>query len=163
MYVDLEEIGKPELFPPAYRNHLDLGKSALLEMVTYSRPDSIIYVDRLPAEYKGKKGFLYFFKVKARKDDLTWKLATVGLVPEDPEKFRFEDDKPKTANIYASIYNTGYSGMSSFTEFTEIRFRENEDVMTQLRKQLKRSLYSKRKSAAEFYEDEDTSATSEED
>jgi uncharacterized protein YbaP (TraB family) len=163
MYADLEEIGKPDLFPPAYRNHLDLGKSALLEMVTYSRPDSIIYIDRLPAEYKGKKGFLYFFKVKAKKDDLTWKLATVGLVPEDPAKFRFENDKPTTANVYASAYNTGYSGMSSFTGFTEIRFRENEDVMAQLRKQLKRSLYSKRKSAEEFYDDEDTSTSSEED
>jgi hypothetical protein len=43
-----------------------------------AKPDSVLYLDRLPVEYKGKKGFVYFLKVKPKKDDGFWKIATVG-------------------------------------------------------------------------------------
>jgi len=37
-----------------------------------------VYLARLKAEYKNKKGFVYFYKYKTKKDDMAWKLASVG-------------------------------------------------------------------------------------
>ena len=48
--------------------------------------------------YKGKKGYIYFFNYKMKKDDLNWKLAVVGLVPENPREFEFEDSLQRLTN-----------------------------------------------------------------
>ena len=105
LYADLKELGKEDKFPAIYNNHLDLGRSCLLDRSAYSKPDTIAYIDRLPAEVKGKKGFVYFYKYKSKKDDITWKLATVGLVPEDPAKFEF--DQAKNKGSYTSVIPAG--------------------------------------------------------
>ncbi len=155
LYVDLRRMKKPALFPSVYNNHKDLGRSALLESASYERPDSIIFLERLPAEYRGKKGYVYFYKVKAKKDDLTWKIGMAGMVPEDPNKFSFSDEEPLYRFRPDPYYSNYTYEMSSFTGFTDTRFREEEDMMTQLRKLLKKALYARRKSAQEFYTDED--------
>ena len=163
LYSDLRDMKKPALFPAANNNHLDLGRSELLGTASYGKPDSVIFLERLPAEYKGKKGFIYFYKVKSKKDDLTWKIAMVGLVPEDPAKFEFPAEtrnSPVVPNYLFPGYNVN---PYSFTTFTDTRLREDEELMPQLRKQLKKALYSRRKSAQQFYEDEDTSESVHED
>ena len=121
-------------------------------------------MDRLKAEYKGKKGFIYFYKYKNKKDDLTWKLATVGLVPEDPKKFEFEDSTTisfsNTMYPPLSLYGSSYRyNRYSFTGFLETKLKEEEPVPDQLKKMLKKMLYSRRKSAKGFY-DEDSDRTS---
>jgi len=152
LYTDLKAIKKPELFPAVYNNHLDLGMSSLLDKKTYSKPDSVIYIDRLTTTYRGKKGFLYFYKYKVKKDDLTWKLATVGLVPEDPAQFGFDDTALTGFN--SPLYPAYRYNPYSFTGFSETRFRENEPVMNQLKQLQKKLLYSRRKSAKNFYDGE---------
>jgi hypothetical protein len=155
LYSDLKEMRKLDKFPAIYNNHLDLGKSSLLYRKSYGKPDSVIYVDRLKMEYQGKKGFIYFYKYKTKKDDLTWKLANVGLVPEDPKKFEFEDSifrrsfLQKFETTVSSKYNR-----YNFTEFTNTRLKEDVLVEEQLKKMLKKIIYSRRKSAKGFYEDE---------
>ncbi len=155
LYSDLKERKLLNKFPSLYNNHLDLGKSALLDSKSYGKPDSIIYAERLPAEYKGRKGFIYFFKYKEKKDDLTWKLATVGLVPENPKEFEFED----TAKVVVRGYDFRYEGRSrydqyDFTGFTDTKIKEGDVLLVVLKKELKKMLYSRRKSAKEFYEEE---------
>ncbi len=116
------------------------------------QPDSIVYADRLPAEYLGKKGFIYFFKYKEKKDDLTWKLATVGLVPENPKEFVFEDSAALKIPAYLyTIFN--YSGYNRYdlTEFSDNKLKDDEPMDTQLKIELKKILYSHRDSAKEFY------------
>lgn len=143
-------------FPALYNNHLDIGKSSLLQTKSYGKPDSVLYVDRLTAEYKGKKGFIYFYKYKAKKDDLNWKIATVGLVPEDPKQFFYEESsRPGTAG-FVSIYSYD---QYYFTGFSDTKLNEDELPADQFRKLLKKMLYSRRKSARNFYE-EDNERTS---
>lgn len=155
LYDDLRQLKKSDKFPSFYNNHLDLGKSALLNEKSYSRPDSLVYVDRLKATYKEKKGFIYFFKYKTKKDDLTWKLATVGLVPENPREFQFEDTvKLKFPRHMFELFNLRKYNRYNFTGFTDVKVNTDGTLTSQLEKELKKLLYARRKSAKEFYEGE---------
>jgi hypothetical protein len=152
LYTDLKDLDKKDKFPAKYNNHLDLGRSKLMKEKTYDKPDSLVFIDRLPAEFKGKKGFIYFYKYKTKKDDLEWKLATVGLVPRDPATFEFENtDKPVINELYPP-FRLGDLYKYDFTDFTETKIKEDEAIPDQLNKELKKILYSRRKSAKEFYE-----------
>ncbi|HEY6503948.1 MAG TPA: TraB/GumN family protein [Chitinophagaceae bacterium] len=156
LYNDLKELKKEDKFPGQFNNHLDLGKSKLLDEKSYDKPDSVIYVDRLPAEVMGKKGFVYFYKYKTKKDDPDWKLATVGLIPESPKMFEFANIEKPVFNEYFSPY--GYQEADyyklDFTGFSDTKIKDDEPLAEQLNKALKKLLYSKRKSAKGFYERE---------
>ena len=141
------------MFPAVYNNHLDLGKSSLLDKADYGKPDSIVYIDRLGAEYKQRKGFFYFYKYKSKKDDLSWKLAVVGLVPEDPKQFEFEDSVNLNIPRYNPLFFSFGSNRYDFTDFTETKIEKDLPVSDQLNKALKKLLYSRRNSARKFYED----------
>jgi uncharacterized protein YbaP (TraB family) len=155
LYTALKEMKRTDKFPALYNNHLDLGRSFLLDKKKYGKPDSVIYLDRLKAEYKDRKGFIYFYKYKAKKDDLTWKLATVGLVPEDPKQFEFEEDsKDSSPAVTFSYYNSVNQNKYDFTDFSNTKIKEDEPLADQLKKALKKILYSRRKSAKQFYNDE---------
>jgi hypothetical protein len=145
-------MDKADKFPALFNNHVTLGRSSLLDKRSYEKPDSIVFIDRLPATYRDKKGFIYFFKYKTKKDDLNWKLATVGLVPEDPKQFEFEDDRP-CCHIDLPWVESQRNNIYDFTDFTNTRLEGDEPVMNQLNKALKKLLYSRRNSAKKFYED----------
>lgn len=160
LYTDLKDISQGKKFPVQYNNHLDLGRSKLLGESSYSKPDTLVYIDRLLAEVKGKKGFVYFYKYKNKKDDMVWKLASVGLVPENPALFEFEEKEEQSVADYSLIdadYSTG--NKYDFTGFRNTKIREEDEPLSnQLNRELKKMLYSKRKSAKEFYK-RDTSGT----
>jgi uncharacterized protein YbaP (TraB family) len=158
LYTQLRNMNMPDKFPSLYNNHLDLGRSSLMDSKAYGKPDSVVYVDRLRTEYLDKKGYIYFYKYKSKKDDLNWKLATVGLVPEDPKQFEFAEK-----NMINMINLPGFdspkfpayrSGKYDFTNFLETKLTDDEQVMIQLKKMLKKMIYSRRKSAKNFYEEE---------
>lgn len=154
LYNDLKKLKKPGRFPEMYNNHLDLGRSRLLNKKSYGKPDTVVYVDRLKAEYKNKKGFIYFFKYKTKKDDMIWKLAVVGLTPEDPNLFEFEDSTKFGNNLFSySLYSQYSYNQYDFTEFTDTKIGQDEPLLKQLNKALKKMLYSRRKSALKFYDD----------
>jgi uncharacterized protein YbaP (TraB family) len=157
LYSDLKEIKKFDKFPKIYNNHLDLGKSSLIYNKSYDKPDSVVFVERLAAGYMNKKGFIYFYKYKDKKDDMTWKLATVGLVPEAPGEFEFTDSivagiNPRYLGLYKFDYGRSY--LYDFTGFTETKISDEESLEKQLAQALKKLLYSRRESAEEFYGDE---------
>jgi hypothetical protein len=157
LYKDLKDLKKTGVFPARYNNHLDLGKSKLLDRSTYGKPDSLVYVDRLSASFKGKKGFIYFYKYKVKKDDLSWKLAMIGLTPEDPKQFEFTDSMPIRFSIFDySLFNSSYNRYD-FTGFLDTNVNEDEPLVKQMNTVLKKALYSRRKSAKEFYNEEDDS------
>ena len=156
LYTDLREIGMEKQFPALYNNHIDLAKSKLLAKKSYDKPDSVVYLDRLDAQVKHRKGYIYFFKYKTKKDDASWKIASVGLVPQDIKQFEFEE-KEKKSPEYSSVYDNN-TGNSSYdvTAFTDTKLRPDEPVINQLKKQRKKLLYSVRKSAKEFYDKDDS-------
>jgi hypothetical protein len=161
LYKDLRDLKLLGRFPARFNNHRDLGKSKLLGERSYDKPDSIVYVDRLPAEVKGKKGFIYFYKYKSKKDDPVWKLATVGLVPQDSTRFEFEaaigsyDPDDEESSSFNSRQGEAYR--LNYTRFTDKKIKEDEPIRGQLKQALKRALYSKRKSAKQFYSSESDS------
>lgn len=154
LYADLKKINKLDKFPPVFSNHQDLARSKLLSLSAFSKPDSLLFVDSLHATYNNKNGLVYFYKYKLKKDDSFWKLASVGLIPKKATDFLFDDEEMKEtiSNMMIdlnSVYNQGTQ--SDFTEFADIKLKENEPIKDQLEKQLKKILYSKRKSGAFFY------------
>lgn len=156
LYTDLRTRKQLSRFPDKYNTHIDLGKSALIYRKSYGKPDSVVYADRLPAEYKDKKGFIYFFKYKEKKDDLTWKLATVGLVPENPKEFIFTDSAFISMRRLSFNYTGDYSIFNryDFTSFRDTKIKETDSLQELMKKELKKMLYSRRKSARQFYEEE---------
>ena len=152
LYTDLKEKGKPNLFPAQFNNPIDLGRSALLDKKSYGKPDSILFLDRLPLLYKNKDGFIYFFKYKSKKDDLVWKLATAGLVPADGGAFEFDETAMLPGAV--SLYEVSGARQYDFTRFSDTKLKDDEPVNEQLRKEMKKMLYSRRKSAKEFYSEE---------
>lgn len=156
LYNDLAALDKVSLFPSAYRNHSDLGRSALLASRDYAKPDTLVLLQSLPAGLNGKKGLVYFYKYKSRKDDLTWKLAAVGMLPEDSSKIEFSFVKPGDRSLTIPGLHLGEDEGTDFTGFLDSRLRDNEPLLPRLKKELKKMLYSKRNSAREFYKEEDS-------
>ena len=154
LYTDLDEMNQLKYFPAIYTNQADLAKSKLLDSKSYGKPDSVLYLDKLPAEFKSKQGYIYFFKYKEKKDDLSWKLATVGLLPKDPKQFEIKDTSKSIlpGNLLDKNDRSSARERYDFTSFTDSKLREDEPMSTQLNRQLKKMLYSRRKSAREFYD-----------
>ena len=150
LYSTLKREKQLDKFPAQYNNHLDLGKSALMESSTYNKPDSVVYLDRMQTTYNGKKGFIYFFQYKHKKDDVNWKLATVGLVPENPLEFEFEDDE-NSKSVLSGVFSSYSYNKYNFTSFTETKIKSDESLNSQLKLELKKMLYSRRNSAKQFY------------
>ena len=152
LYAGLRKVDKLSIFPAVYNNHIDLAKSKLLT-ISYEKPDSIHYIDRLPAQIRDRKGYIYFFRYKQKKDDITWRIAYAGLVPEKAVDFEWNADKQGDVSQRRYAYN--YSGRSGteyeVTTMGNSRLKDYEPVKKQLEKQLKRLLYSLRRSGADFY------------
>lgn len=143
LYTDLKETKSLNLFPADFSSPVQLAKSKLFDLTSnYNRPDSLVYLDKLPVEFRERKGFVYFFKYKVKKDDNSWKIATVGIVPGDSKQFEFDNKDIRERRLY------------NFTEFTNTRLT-NESLPEQLKTVLKKMLYSRRNSAVQFYKDED--------
>jgi uncharacterized protein YbaP (TraB family) len=149
LYSDLAEMDMQDKFPSAFSDHLSLARSKLVEESQYDKPDSLVYLNKLPATVKGKEGFVFFFKYKKKKDDEIWRLATVGLVPKDPKLFEFTDP---ASDGNDDIEDSDASSPYSFTGLTAKKISDDVPLTVQLNKELRRMLYSKRRSAKEFYD-----------
>lgn len=146
LYSDLKENKSFHLFPAVFNSQIQLAKSKLFDISNnYNQPDSIVYLDKLPVRFKERNGFVFFFKYKKDKDDNVWKIGTVGIVPADPKQFEFDDTK----------LNYWQEDQYDFTHLSNTKIDDASPVSTQLKKALKKILYSKRNSAAQFYRDED--------
>ncbi len=148
---DLKEWNMEKLFPAKYRNHKDLAMGKLLWANDNEKPDTISFMKRYAMTIKDKKGYIYFFRYKMKKDDVQWKIATVGLVPEADTEIEFENDRMwKYYNRYRMNRNDDYE----FTQFTKTALETDEPEEAQLQKLLKRILITSRTSGADFYRNE---------
>ncbi len=156
LFTDMKELKMLDKFPPAYKNQRDLATSKLFSSSNYSKPDSLVFMDSLPAVVNNKKGIVFFYKYKTKKDDAFWKLATVGLLSPDKNQFSYDDeeDGDNERGYTAFIPRWSFSSNKErivFTEFTDEKIKEDVPVKEQMEKQLKKIVYSKRKSARMFY------------
>ncbi|MFZ9386926.1 MAG: TraB/GumN family protein [Chitinophagaceae bacterium] len=164
LYSDLKTYHRIGLFPESYNTHLALGRSALLDRVSYGKPDTVEFLERLPVTHHGQKGFIYFFRYKKKKDDFTWKLATVGLVPEDPSLFEFENPgKTDPALIDDPFADNLPRHALDFTSLSETKLNPGKAIHEQLTLELRRMLYARHKSGKEFYKEEDAGTNGQDD
>jgi len=159
LFTDMRTLKMLDKFPVEYKNQQDLSKSKLFSSSYYSKPDSLVFIDSLPASLKDRKGFVFFYKYKTKKDDLSWRLATAGLLSTDNNPFNYDDDEDYEDDDNDFAYTPVMSGWNIsrdenkivFTEFTDEKIKEEIPLKEQMEKQLKKILFSKRKSAKVFY------------
>jgi hypothetical protein len=99
---------------------------------------------------------LYLLKYKMKKNDISWKVATLGLLPADTLQFEFkktEDKKPPFPYSAYNAYGRGLYDLFELSELTAEKLKEDEPETEQFQKILKKLLYAKRPSAAMFYEE----------
>jgi uncharacterized protein YbaP (TraB family) len=160
LFNDMRKAKMIDKFPAAYNNRLDLARSKLFTSSYSSKPDSLVFIDSLPATLKNKKGLVFFYKYKTKKDDSYWKLATVGLLSQTGEQLSYDYDDDENDRYYGdsevtypplSDPGSSNSGKIVITEFTDEKIKEDTPLREQMDKQLKKIIYSKRKSARSFY------------
>jgi hypothetical protein len=163
LFNDMRTTKTLDKFPAMYKNQLDLSRSKLFTSSYTAKPDSLVFIDSLPAALKNKKGFVFFYKYKTKKDDAYWKLATVGLLSHTGEQFNYEsdDDDDDEYSLYGddevaypyavSDWSSPRTGKIVITEFTDEKIKDETPLREQMEKQLKKIIYSKRKSARSFY------------
>lgn len=133
LYKDLEKMNQLDKFPVAHKSQLAIARSMLLSSSTrYDRMDTVAFIDKLPVTYEEKKGFVYFFKYKRMRDDAAWQIASVGMQPEKLSEIDIDND--------------------DFIVREERKLESEKPVKEQLQQMLKEMVYSKRNSAAMFYE-----------
>jgi hypothetical protein len=142
LYSDLQKLQQLTLYPSSYQNQLALARSQVFSSQSYSKPDTIAFVQKVPLEYKERAGYVYVFKYKNNKADNNWKLVTVGLLPKDETQFSFNDEE-----------ELDDERKYDFTDLTATKLTTDTSEKEQVEKMIKKLLYSKRKSAAEFYND----------
>lgn len=154
LFSDLKERKQDQLFPIKYRNHQQLALSKLYNENMYIKPDSIVFIKRLPAKVKNKKGFVYFYKYRLKEDEETWKIATVGLVPEKETEIEFYGDtKEKEMLRYIPRYmRYAVSDKNDMTGFSDETIDPEKTIDEQIQKLLKRKLIAQRPSGERFYE-----------
>ncbi len=152
LFVDLICLNKANLFPILYRNHIDLARAKLYTAQLYTKPDSLVFLERTALTYKSKRGFVYFFKYKKNKEDLVWKLATVGIVPEEVNEIDFlEKDAIKKGYKQIYVVDNDYD----FTDFSDEVLKDDKPLSTQISTVVKKIKYSKRLSGAKFYDEDE--------
>ncbi|MFN8244639.1 MAG: TraB/GumN family protein [Ferruginibacter sp.] len=129
LFTRLEKISQAGLFPAAYRNQQHLARGILLADKGLDKVDSVFFLSRQKAGYGNKRGFVYFYKYRVKKED-DWKIGISGLQPLN-EKEVSSDDK--------------------LTSMTDKKIRADEPLEVQLQQQLKKMLFALHHSAANFY------------
>jgi uncharacterized protein YbaP (TraB family) len=139
LYRNLKEAKLLEKFPAKYNNQADLVKSALLSGDAYDKYDTIVLLDKIPVSYKNRKGVVYFYKYKSKKEDKKWKIVSYGLQPDDAKEFDDENDDFVMENSY------------SYGRSNDNKLDDTKPVKEQLQKIIKTALYKMHSSAAQFY------------
>jgi hypothetical protein len=101
--------------------------------------DTIALLEKEPVSYKNKKGVVYFFKYKNKKEEKKWKILSYGMQPENVKEFDDDNDDFTSENSY------------SYSRSEDTRLDETKPVKEQLQKLMKTMLYKMHRSAKQFY------------
>lgn len=127
----LEEADKEALFPAAYKKQEVIARALLLEDKEYEKFFDIQLVGKKHVQVKNRSGYVYLFRYKLKRED-EWKIGLSGIQPD-------------TA--------TEVSSNDLLVRMTEKKISPDEPEMEQFEKQLKRLVYSLRRSSTNFYRD----------
>ncbi|MBS1511410.1 MAG: TraB/GumN family protein [Bacteroidetes bacterium] len=140
LFRKLKKAKLLDKFPAKYYNQADLVRSALYnEGSSYNRADTLVYLDKLPAVSGNKKGVVYFYKYKSKKESKKWYIKTFGLQPENVKEF---DDDNDDYDMYQNY---------SYSENLDNKLDDTKPVKEQLQKLLKILQYKQHPAAEMFY------------
>jgi hypothetical protein len=142
LYHGLAPNGALQRFPVQFNKVVPLAQSKLFQSKMYVKPDTLAFLNKLAATLDDKEGFIYFFKYKQKREDGGWKIAAIGLLPDDSKGFLNYEINASQKNGSSPFY---------FSEFTDTVLKETESVDDQLQKIKKRMIYSRKKGGREFY------------
>jgi hypothetical protein len=106
-----------------------MARSLLVGENEYDKLDSLVFIAKQVTGFKGKKGWVYFFKYRVKKDD-DWKIGISGLQPLNEKEVSSDDD---------------------LVTMTDKKLKKDEPQEEQLQKQLKRILIVAHKSGKVFF------------
>ncbi|MEO6722375.1 MAG: TraB/GumN family protein [Ferruginibacter sp.] len=129
LYKRLEKAGQLKKFPIKYKTQLDVARSFLATEKSYKKMDSIAFITKYQSTLDGSLGWVYFFKYRAKKGE-DWKIGMSGLQPLDTNKISSND---------------------KLTSITDKKLREDRPQAAQLQEQLKKFLFTLRKSGKNFF------------
>ncbi|MGI8584264.1 MAG: hypothetical protein ACR2KX_18885, partial [Chitinophagaceae bacterium] len=128
LFKALETVGLLNKFPKPYKTQIDIARSIL----SANKLDSIVYLSNKSINFRNKKGFVYFFKYRIKKED-GWRIGISGIQPENIKEV---------------------SSNSSLVKLTDKKIKDDEPLNDQLENQLKKLLFSLTKSGKNFYRGE---------
>jgi uncharacterized protein YbaP (TraB family) len=129
LYAKLEQANRLDKLPAAYKNQLLLARSYLVEQSENDKMDSIVFIKKIETAETDKKGMVYFFKYRIKKED-DWKIGISGLQPVNENELSSNDE---------------------LSLLSDKKLKEYEPIDEQLNEQLKKVLFSFHKSARNFY------------
>ena len=129
LFYKLEQAGRLDKFPGAYKNQMALARSYMVAQSDRNKIDSIVFLNKVTASLKGKTGMMYFFKYRIKKTD-DWKIGISGLQPVNENELSDGED---------------------LSLLTNKRLKAYEPQVEQLNQQLKKILFSFHKSAKNFF------------
>ncbi|WEK35710.1 MAG: TraB/GumN family protein [Candidatus Pseudobacter hemicellulosilyticus] len=127
LYAYLKKGGLLQHFPAAYRNQEAMAR-AYLVAGEYRKPDSLAFLEKLPAG----SGLYYFFKYKPARDEDNWYIANAGLLPADKDSLDLVEEE--------------FTGMGS------VKLKSDKPVSEQLQQLLKEMMYSRHPIASNFFD-----------
>ncbi|MDB5275095.1 MAG: lipoprotein [Ferruginibacter sp.] len=130
LFEKMEKINRLDKFPSLYKTQLAMARSYLVADKNYAAIDSIVYVSKQTTAYDRKRGTVYFFKYRVKKQG-DWKIGISGLQPENLKDVS-SDDK--------------------LCLMTDKKIKEDIPVQEQFQEQLKKILFNFHKSARNFFE-----------
>jgi uncharacterized protein YbaP (TraB family) len=133
LLAELEDIEKVALFPAAYRKQQDIALSLLMNDKGIEKFAAIEFVTKMPVDVKGEKGLVYCFKYKLKKED-EWQMGISGVQPVNAKEVSSNDDLVK---------------------MTDKKLKTDEPIAEQFATQIKRLIFEQRKSARNFFTDND--------
>ncbi len=130
LHTQLDKINRTNIFPAKYKTQLAIARSYLVEDKEDAKIDSIVFLSKQLASYDNKKGIVYFFKYRIKKED-DWKIGISGLQPLDIKKVSSDD---KLASM------------------TDKKINDDDSLDEQLQEQLKHVLFLFHKSAKNYFD-----------
>ncbi|HXB93745.1 MAG TPA: hypothetical protein VNU70_01260, partial [Puia sp.] len=133
LFQGLTDIGREDVFPRRFRTQEYIARSLLVSGHGSDSFAAINLVDKQPAQFKEKKGMVYFFRYKINKED-DWQMGLSGIQPGNHKDIGTD---PNLVVLTGKKLRAGVPAVQQFEE------------------QWQRLLLSRRKSAAVFFRDND--------
>lgn len=131
LLYNLEDIKRTDVFPAKYKKQVDVARSLLLADKNEEKFFAVELVDKRLVTLKDRKGYVYFFKYKLKKDD-DWKMGISGLQPADLKEVNSDKE---------------------LVTMTDKKIKNDEPAIQQFEKKLKEMVFATRRSATQYFID----------